>query len=381
MAFVTPTDQEKREVWEAYRAGKPTRTPVQLATNPRVFLLDPQWNTEGWTFEQAAHDPETMVRAHLRYQLQRRTFFNHYTDDPTSLPDVWPVALSAYNVYEAAIFGAEIDYSPDQVPDTIPPFADEDRKEEIFELDIEHPLERGFCKRYLDFWDEMEKVCEGLEFEGRPVELQPWALTGTDGPVTVGCNLRGADFLMDLAGDPDYADRLMAFVVRAANIRRRAFEEYWGDKIGRGNGLADDSIAMLSVEMYREQVMAHHRAFYEDVERDRTRAIHLCGDAQRFFPIFRHEFGAKTFDTGFPVDHGKLREQLGPEAEIGGGPEVALLLNGTSNDVHERTGDILESGIRAGGRFILKEANNLPPRCPAENLQAMYEACLDHGRF
>jgi hypothetical protein len=34
-----------------------------------------------------------------------------------------------------------------------------------------------------------------------------------------------------------------------------------------------------------------------------------------------------------------------------------------------------------GGRFILKEANNLPPRCPEANLAAMYQAGLEFGRY
>jgi hypothetical protein len=34
-----------------------------------------------------------------------------------------------------------------------------------------------------------------------------------------------------------------------------------------------------------------------------------------------------------------------------------------------------------GGRFILHEANNLPPRCPEENLRAMYGCCLEHGNY
>jgi len=33
----------------------------------------------------------------------------------------------------------------------------------------------------------------------------------------------------------------------------------------------------------------------------------------------------------------------------------------------------------AGGKFILHEANNLPPCCPEANLAAMYRCCLDHG--
>jgi hypothetical protein len=49
--------------------------------------------------------------------------------------------------------------------------------------------------------------------------------------------------------------------------------------------------------------------------------------------------------------------------------------------VYDRTVEILRSGIMEGGRFILREGNNLPPCCPEENLSSMYQACLDHGAF
>jgi len=34
-----------------------------------------------------------------------------------------------------------------------------------------------------------------------------------------------------------------------------------------------------------------------------------------------------------------------------------------------------------GGRFILREANNLAPRTPEANLDAMYRCCLDCGNY
>ena len=47
----------------------------------------------------------------------------------------------------------------------------------------------------------------------------------------------------------------------------------------------------------------------------------------------------------------------------------------------DRTRDILTSGIMEGGRFILRDANNLAPRTPEANLAAMYRACLERGRY
>jgi len=88
-----------------------------------------------------------------------------------------------------------------------------------------------------------------------------------------------------------------------------------------------------------------------------------------------------SFDTGFPVDHGGLRRELGPDVEILGGPEAPLLRGGTAEEVYARTRDILRSGVMDGGRFVLREANNLPPCCPEANLDAMYRACLEHGVY
>lgn len=378
------SDQQKSELWQAYAQRRPTRVPVRLSTNPRILLLNPQLNPEGITFAQAAADPRTHIEVALRYQLYLRTVLNHFTDSPTTLPQVWEIGLAVYNVYEAALLGAQVRYPTGQVPCT-EPFLTDANKHDVFQQDIEHPLDHPFAQRHLQMWREMEQICRELRFEGRPVRLLPWAPAGTDGPLTVGCNLRGADFLVDLLEDPGYADRLMAFIIRAAICRRQAFAHYWGNRLSRWNGMADDSIAMLSTDMVAQRLVPLYRTLYQATEQSdpspMPRSIHLCGDATRHFPLLRRELGISSFDTGFPVNHGALRKALGPEVEISGGPEVALLLAGSPNQVYQRTQSILLSGIKEGGRFILQEGNNLPPSCPPENLQALYTAAQDHGRY
>lgn len=376
-----PSDQQKAAVWQAFHAGNPTRVPVVLSTNPRVVLLNEQWNAGGWTFEQATRDAEMHVQVSLQHELYRRRFLGQFCDNPMALPERWTASYTVYNTYEAAYFGASIDFFPNQIPDTTPCYTDDQTKHEVFNIDIEHPLENPFFQGCMKVWEEMERVCDGMMFEGRPVDLVPWSQCGTDGPVTVACNLRGADnFMMDLVADPEYAERLMAYITRAAIIRREVFETYWGDRIGKQGGMADDSCAMISNTMYEQQVLPHHLAFYEAFP-GRNRHMHLCGDATRLFPIMRDQLGVTSFDTGFPVDHGALREQLGDQVEIFGGPEVGLLMNGSADQVFDRTKGILRSGVMRGGRFRLREANNLPPNIPEQNLQAMYAACLEHGVY
>ena len=147
---------------------------------------------------------------------------------------------------------------------------------------------------------------------------------------------------------------------------------------------AEEQIEMVSTELaqtYEELVLPFHRAWYEMWSVEGPHSMHLCGDATRHFPTIHEKLHVNHFDTGYPVDHGWLRRTLGKDVEILGGPESFLLLEGTSEQVYSRTREILESGIMEGGRFILREANNLPPNCPEENLAAMYNCCQEHGNY
>lgn len=373
------SNEEKKTIWDAYRQGKPIRVPVLIGTNPRIILLNPQLNTKGYTFEQYFQDPSVMLEVQLQHARYRALVLHRYTDDPVGLPDVWRVGLDRQNIYEAAFFGASIVYRPGQVPDT-KPILDEHNKERIFDVDIEHPLERGFFREALEMCLRMKEMARGMEFEGRPVEVLNYTPSGTDGPLTVAANLRGQGIFLDLVVDPNYATRLMAFITQAAINRVYALRRYWQDE-AISAGLADDSVQLVSTQTYREMVMPHHRRFYDTFFPNTPRSIHLCGDATRHFRIMRDELNVRSFDTGFPVDFARLRRELGPDVEILGGPPVSLLLHGTPKAVYERTKEILLSGIKEGGRFILREGNNLPPMTPEENLAAMYKACLDYGWY
>ena len=50
-------NEEVQQVWEAYRAGKPVRTPMVLATNPRIWIQDPRAQPEGRHLEGILHRP------------------------------------------------------------------------------------------------------------------------------------------------------------------------------------------------------------------------------------------------------------------------------------------------------------------------------------
>jgi uroporphyrinogen-III decarboxylase len=109
--------------------------------------------------------------------------------------------------------------------------------------------------------------------------------------------------------------------------------------------------------------------------------MHLCGDATRHFKTIRDELNVWNFDTGYPVDFGWLRKELGPEMEIYGGPSVPFLRLATQDAVRDEVKRILESGIMESGRFVLREGNNLAPGIPMENLRAMWDAVHEFGSY
>jgi hypothetical protein len=373
---------EQAAVWAAFHAGKPTRVPMSISANPRVLLLDPALNVKGYSFRDYFENPAAMLETELQFQH----WFRHAVpaDMERGLPAQWTVCPAFQNSYDAAWFGAPLVYFEGEVPDTRPMLTD-DNKRMLFDRGLPDPF-GGFMARVRDFYEYFrERAEEEMTFHDRPVTVTNGSPgLGFDGPMTVACNLRGAtEFCLDLYEDPDYAQELMAFIQEAVLARQRAWRDYLDLPAERESlWVADDSIALISCDAYRELILPYHKAYVAaDTAPGAPVHVHLCGDASRHFVTVRDELGAVSFDTGFPIDHGKVRRELGPDILIYGGPHVELLLHGTPDEVAVETRSILRSGVMEGGKFVLKEANNLAPRTPMANLQAMYDVCKVEGVY
>lgn len=372
------SDAEKKRVWPDFTAAGVGRIPVMLATNCRIALLDKRFNC-GLDFREVFEDPRAMVFALLMAEYYRRMRYNHFCDAPTAMPDVWNVAVHFQNVCEAWFFGADVHYRDNQVPDT-EPWLNDENKNAIFDIDISDPLSREPYCRVIKFYDEMTQYVADKTFLGRPIKIVAPAFQGSDGQMTVAMNLRGQNILMDMYDDPDYVNRLFDFITQAAINRSLAFKKKYNLPDPEQVWFADDSIALLGVKQYEEFVLKHHKKLFDAMAKPgMTRFIHLCGDATHHFPMLRERLGVTGFDTGFPVDFAWLRRELGEDVMISGGVEVTLLASGTPQQVYDRAKAILQSGIKRGGKFIMREANNLPPDIPWANLAAMYKATLDYG--
>jgi hypothetical protein len=374
-----PHNEEQAAVWASLEAGKPTRVPMTVGRNVRMMILDPALNRRGYTFEKCYKDPALMFEAELEFQ---HWYFHAIPADmPRGLPDKWVVTPGFQDNAELGWFGAPLFFRDNQVPDT-PAILQDDNKRMLFDQGIPDPFANlmGEAQEFLQYYQDRAPK---ETFYGRPVEVEVFEEAWiTEGPFTLACALRGpTEFCIDLYEDPDYAQELLTFLVEATVTRQRAWRKYQGLPVQLESYLlSDDSIQMLSPETYRQLVLPYHKRLLSQTAAPGARInVHLCGDASHLFAVMRKELGVVDFDTGFPVDHGRVRCELGPEVWIHGGPHINLVLRGSPEELAVDTQRILQSGVMKGGRFVLH--TEPPPGIPIANLQAMYNTCRQYGRY
>lgn len=383
-------NEEVRKVWAAFHERKPYRVPVTVAGSITNLFCNPEVNDTGYTFEDFFTNPQVQIEAELAFQ----NWVKHHWlfDQEMGLPkNGWHVGVNFQNSYEAGWFGCPLQYLDNSVPDALPIFQTE--KTLLYETEPPDPLRGGILKRAMEFFDYMQDHCPKMEYKGLPV-FAPGSIPGegTDGPFTIACKLRGlTECCIDMYEDPEYFHALMSFVTENTIRRMKAIRQWrWSRAPESGDkdkfkvphwGFADDSVAMLSVAQYKEFVLPYHKHLVDEFSDGTPISIHLCGDATHLFPFLKEHLNVHAFDTGFPVDFGDIRERLGDEVQISGGPSIMILQHDSPDDVRNEVKRILHSGIMKGGRFVLREANNLAPRTRVENLVAMYQAAKEFGRY
>ena len=373
-SFIDEHNAEAKAVWEDYHRGINRRPPVFLGTNTPYLFFNDHLNPGGRIrMEEFATHARTMLDYQLRWLAWRGEHIAPYCDDPIGLPDVFQVRVDIGTHEEAAYFGAPVAYYEDQVPDARVILAG-NRKRALFDAGFPDPLYGGLFKQLHETYDAMaELVAKKPTYLDRPIQILPFGHY-TLGLLTLAVSLRGNEIFTDLYDDPEYINQLLDFLNQATINRIRAHREFFGlPEMDNQLFFADDSIQLISGAMLRKLILPRYKQLKAANTDNPNVKMHLCGDATRHFKTLVDELGVNEFDTGFPVDFGKLRQTLGPDVIIWGGPSVMILKDGTPDEVRAETLRVLNSGIFRGGRFVLREGNNLPPRTPFQNLEAMYQ--------
>lgn len=374
-------NKEVADVWENYHKGTPTRVPMITGISDRFFVINKSTNPRNVSFYEYSNDP--MLMFDMQCSFSEYGKFNIIGDHKMGIPEEgWCVNVDFQNYYEAAWFGCEIKYPQNEVPFAIPLLTD-DNKKMLFEKGIPDPF-GGFMKKAVEYYDTFISLSKNKTILGQKIsDIGAW-FTGTDGMFTVACELRGADNLcIDMYEDSDFYHQLMDYLTESTITRMKAWRKYMGNiEIEKAFWFADDSILLLSNEMYCEFVLPYHKRLANALSTLENRGgVHLCGDATRHFKTIRDELNVYTFDTGFPVNHEELCRELGDEVTIQGGPRAELIKNGSCLEIEQESKRILQAVKPISKKFIFRDGNDIPPYTPLKNISALYEACKKYGQY
>ena len=354
-----------------------------LGTSIRSYLSDPSLNLDKITYYDYHTNADIMIDTQLKYQHFVR--HNIFADHEMGLPEQWEIHIDGGTFQHSAWYGCKTHYFNSDSPDTSA-ILYEDNKNMLFDKGIPDPFS-GLLAQYKNMHEYMVEKTRNLEFNGRPISSYinvPAANIGGNGiPFTTACKLRGTtQMCMDMIDNPAYAKQLLEYITESVIKRIKAWRKYLNipqktDVVGLG----DDSVILLSPQMYKEFVLPCHKRIYEEFgTQNSTRTIHLCGDASKHFEVLHQQLNVTEYDTGFPVDLAKLYKTLGSECRINGGLHIELLRSGSIDEIDKKSRKILES-VKKYKKFVFRDANHLAPCTPLENTNAMYNACKKYGQY
>lgn len=198
------------------------------------------------------------------------------------------------------------------------------------------------------------------------------------------------DFLMALASEPAFADRLMEqitdiYIESCNNYLDQVGEylqvfTYWDD-VNTQNGW------MISPEVYRRMIKPKEKRLVEAIKRKTNAKLffHGCGAAFDLIPDLI-ELG---FDIINPVqtsakgmDPKRLKATYGKDIVFwGGGVDSQKTMPfGTPQQVRDEVRQRIDE-LAPGGGFVFATVHNIQANDPPENIIAAFETALEYGRY
>ncbi len=255
-------------------------------------------------------------------------------------------------------FGARIEYPREDVPRATHPLADHPDLDQLPRPDPER-AERmrdrlEACRRY-------RAVCGGR------YSILGWV----EGPAAEAADLRdAANFLMDLAEEPEYAAALMDRCLETAIAFALAQLACGADTIGIGDAIA----SQVSPATYAALIQPREKALVRAIQAAGGRVrLHICGDIRRLLPGIG-DLDVDILDVDHMVGLTEARAAVGPEVVLAGNLDpVSAVLRGAPETI--RAG-VRRCRAEAGDPFMVNAGCEIPAGTPVENLRALCEAIV-----
>ena len=217
--------------------------------------------------------------------------------------------------------------------------------------------------------DRLAAVRHFREQAGGRVPIMGWV----EGALAEAADLRGASTLLtDLIDRPEWVHELLDICTEMEIAFARAQIAAGADIVGLGDALA----SQIGPKAYRQFALpCEQRIFAAIREAGAIPRLHICGNTSRILADMAQS-GAAIIDIDWMVDIGRAAEAFGAIAVCGNVDPVAVMLDGTPEQVQEA----VRANMAAGGARSFSMAGcEIPDGTPHANLHAQAAALREWG--
>ncbi len=203
--------------------------------------------------------------------------------------------------------------------------------------------------------------------------------------------LRGLEqWLMDLAGDPEFAHVLLRKVTDLMLDWAATYLDAVGpyiDLITFSDDMGMQTGPLFSPKLYREMLKPYQAELFAAIKR-RTKAkifFHCCGDV---FPLIGDliDIGTDVLNpvqvsAGQMADTARLKKEFGKHLTFCGGIDTHHVLpRGTTGEVRTEVRRRIRD-LAPGGGYIASAVHCIQPDVPPENVIAMFDEVRNSGQY
>lgn len=262
---------------------------------------------------------------------------------------------------EAEAFGADVIYSPDEIPTMYGAMIREEEEAEALLIPEVGAGRTGECIRGI------RKACERIT--DRPV------FAGIIGPYSLAGRLLDMTEIMILCRtDPEMVNTVLEKATVFLTAYAKALKEAGAD----GIVMAEPAAGLLSPDLMTQFSSPYVEQVRAAVEDESCLFIyHNCGTV---LPLHRElaDMNVRAYSFGNAVDLEEMLKRFPSDRLIFGNIDpVGVLRKGNPQNVFEATKALLE---RCGAypNFVLSSGCDIPPQTPMENLEAFFRAAEGH---
>jgi uroporphyrinogen decarboxylase len=215
--------------------------------------------------------------------------------------------------------------------------------------------------------------------------------------LNLGCNivlqcqsLRGfGEWMEDLLVDPTLAEGLMEHVLHvSAGIASLALEEVGDlvDVVLIADDLGFQDRPYMRPELYRRKIKPYQRRLVETVKSKTDAKVLLHSDGAIFALIpDLIDIGVDAINpvqvSAAGMDSRHLKVEYGRDMAFWGAVDTHRVLpTGSPDDVRREVRRRIRD-LAPGGGYVLTSVHNIQAEVPPENVVAMFDAALEHGRY